>query len=197
MTEKEFMSVKEFAESTNVHEVTVRRWLKNGEIRGSQIRHKWLIPITEMERVKTGVIAKKEGKLIDLYLDIWRGDIEETGFRDARHLSVFESYVKKPGEFIEIVKEIQSFLKDSDFEIPGCEEFDFDSDDALLEIQYKVNKVKEKVLKILPNFGIEINYLTEEAIRLAIISKMIDMIDNKFLNDKDFFIHFVTTGILK
>jgi len=43
-------SPKEFALLTGVAEITVRRWLRSGELKGTKIGRKWLIPHSEIER---------------------------------------------------------------------------------------------------------------------------------------------------
>lgn len=47
-------SPKEFAMLTGVAEITVRRWLRSGELRGTKIGRKWLIPNSELERIGEG-----------------------------------------------------------------------------------------------------------------------------------------------
>ena len=48
---RQVISVKEFSEIIGVPESTVRRWLQKGDIRGTQIGRKWLIPLSEVERI--------------------------------------------------------------------------------------------------------------------------------------------------
>jgi len=48
---KEVYGVKEFAERIDVPESTVRRWLKNGEIKGVKRGKLWLIPSSELEKI--------------------------------------------------------------------------------------------------------------------------------------------------
>ena len=48
---RQVLSVKEFCEIIGVPESTARRWLQKGDIKGTQIGRKWLIPISEVERI--------------------------------------------------------------------------------------------------------------------------------------------------
>ena len=48
---RKVLSVKEFSEIIGVPESTVRRWLQKGDIKGTQIGRKWLIPVSEAERI--------------------------------------------------------------------------------------------------------------------------------------------------
>lgn len=52
---KETYSPNEFAQRTGVTVGTVRRWLRNGELRGTKISRTWLIPHAELERIRRGV----------------------------------------------------------------------------------------------------------------------------------------------
>ncbi len=52
----EFMSVPEFAEATGKHINTIRQWIKDGYLTASRapgLRSRWMIPRTELERLKT------------------------------------------------------------------------------------------------------------------------------------------------
>jgi excisionase family DNA binding protein len=51
---KDAYSPKEFAERMGVTVGTVRRWLRNGELRGTKISRTWLIPHAELDRVRRG-----------------------------------------------------------------------------------------------------------------------------------------------
>lgn len=44
-------TVSEFAYELGIPQSSVRRWLKKGELRGTKMGKKWLIPATEMERL--------------------------------------------------------------------------------------------------------------------------------------------------
>lgn len=48
---KEVYGVRDFAERISVPESTVRRWLKNGEVRGVKRGKLWLIPASELEKI--------------------------------------------------------------------------------------------------------------------------------------------------
>ena len=48
---RQVLSVREFSEIIGVPESTIRRWLQKGDIRGTQIGRKWLIPLIEVERI--------------------------------------------------------------------------------------------------------------------------------------------------
>ena len=48
---RKVLSVKEFSEIIGVPQSTVRRWLQKGDIKGTQIGRKWLIPVSEAERI--------------------------------------------------------------------------------------------------------------------------------------------------
>ncbi|MHA2218633.1 MAG: helix-turn-helix domain-containing protein [Candidatus Hodarchaeales archaeon] len=48
---RQVLSVKEFSEIIGVPQSTVRRWLQKGDIKGTQIGRKWLIPATEAEKI--------------------------------------------------------------------------------------------------------------------------------------------------
>ena len=48
---RQVLSVREFSEIIGVPESTIRRWLQKGDIRGTQIGRKWLIPLSEVERI--------------------------------------------------------------------------------------------------------------------------------------------------
>jgi len=48
---KKIYTVKEFSEELGVPQSSVRRWLKNGELRGTKMGKKWLIPASEIERL--------------------------------------------------------------------------------------------------------------------------------------------------
>lgn len=51
---REAYSPKEYALLTGVAEITVRRWLREGTLRGTKIGRRWLIPYAEIERIATG-----------------------------------------------------------------------------------------------------------------------------------------------
>ena len=48
---KKVYTVSEFSEELGVPQSSVRRWLKTGELRGTKMGKKWLIPASEMERI--------------------------------------------------------------------------------------------------------------------------------------------------
>jgi len=50
--ERKTISVNEFNRITGVSESTVRRWLKDGNIKGIKAgKRKWLIPVSELTRL--------------------------------------------------------------------------------------------------------------------------------------------------
>lgn len=50
-TDKKILSVPEFSEIIGTPETTIRRWLREGKLKGTRIGRKWLIPITEAEKI--------------------------------------------------------------------------------------------------------------------------------------------------
>ena len=48
---KKIYTVNEFAEELGIPQSSVRRWLKNGNLRGTKMGKKWLIPSSEIERL--------------------------------------------------------------------------------------------------------------------------------------------------
>jgi excisionase family DNA binding protein len=48
---KKIYTVSEFSEELGVPQSSVRRWLKSGELRGTKMGKKWLIPASEIERL--------------------------------------------------------------------------------------------------------------------------------------------------
>ena len=47
----ELISPQEFADKTGVHPATVRKWIREGTIKGKKIgSRKWFIPVTELEK---------------------------------------------------------------------------------------------------------------------------------------------------
>ncbi len=48
---KKVYTVSEFSEELGVPHSSVRRWLKTGELRGTKMGKKWLIPASELERI--------------------------------------------------------------------------------------------------------------------------------------------------
>jgi excisionase family DNA binding protein len=48
---KKIYTVIEFSEELGIPQSSVRRWLKNGELRGTKMGKKWLIPASEIERL--------------------------------------------------------------------------------------------------------------------------------------------------
>ena len=48
---KKVYTVSEFSEELGVPQSSVRRWLKTGELRGTKMGKKWLIPASELERI--------------------------------------------------------------------------------------------------------------------------------------------------
>lgn len=55
-------SPKEFAMLTGVAEVTVRRWLRDGTLKGTKIGRKWLIPHAEIEKIGTPPAENTKGE---------------------------------------------------------------------------------------------------------------------------------------
>ena len=51
-----FMSVNEFAKVTGIPETRLRRWLREGKIKGKKISRTWLIPRKELERLAEGEV---------------------------------------------------------------------------------------------------------------------------------------------
>lgn len=52
--EKEVFTPDEIAEKLGVTVGTVRRWLRNGEIKATKIGRKWFVSKTEIERIISG-----------------------------------------------------------------------------------------------------------------------------------------------
>ena len=48
---KKVYTVSEFSKDLSVPQSSVRRWLKSGELRGTKMGKKWLIPASEIERL--------------------------------------------------------------------------------------------------------------------------------------------------
>ena len=48
---KKIYTVTEFSEELDIPQSSVRRWLKTGELRGTKMGKKWLIPASEIERL--------------------------------------------------------------------------------------------------------------------------------------------------
>ena len=48
---KKIYTVTEFSEELGVPQSSVRRWLKTGELRGTKMGKKWLIPFSELDRI--------------------------------------------------------------------------------------------------------------------------------------------------
>jgi len=48
---KKVFTVSEFSEELGVPQSSVRRWLKSGELLGTKMGKKWLIPASEIERL--------------------------------------------------------------------------------------------------------------------------------------------------
>ena len=48
---KKVYTVSEFSRELGVPQSSVRRWLKSGELRGTKMGKKWLIPASEIERL--------------------------------------------------------------------------------------------------------------------------------------------------
>jgi excisionase family DNA binding protein len=61
MTEKkqQVLSVNEFHEATNIPKTTIRTWLTAGELMGTKVGRKWVIPISELERLVNPEKSKK------------------------------------------------------------------------------------------------------------------------------------------
>ncbi len=49
ITDNRYYTVKEAAQILRVHPRTVRRWLKEGKLKGKKIGRIWLIPKTEID----------------------------------------------------------------------------------------------------------------------------------------------------
>lgn len=60
MVERVTISPEEFAEATGASPATVRRWLRTGALRGTQIGRLWLIPVTELERFANPASKKED-----------------------------------------------------------------------------------------------------------------------------------------
>lgn len=50
-SKKKIYTVMEFAEELGVPQSSVRRWLKTGDLRGTKMGKKWLIPASEIDRI--------------------------------------------------------------------------------------------------------------------------------------------------
>ncbi len=48
---RKVVNVSEFSNVTGIPETTVRRFLERGELKGTKIGRRWLIPMKELERV--------------------------------------------------------------------------------------------------------------------------------------------------
>ncbi|MBW1842444.1 MAG: helix-turn-helix domain-containing protein [Deltaproteobacteria bacterium] len=48
---KRIYTVTEFSDELGVPQSSVRRWLKTGELRGTKMGKKWLIPASELNRI--------------------------------------------------------------------------------------------------------------------------------------------------
>ena len=48
---KKVYTVSEFAKELGIPQSSVRRWLKKGELRGTKMGKKWLIPASEIDRL--------------------------------------------------------------------------------------------------------------------------------------------------
>ena len=48
---KKVFTVSEFSKELGVPQSSVRRWLKSGELMGTKMGKKWLIPASEIERL--------------------------------------------------------------------------------------------------------------------------------------------------
>ena len=48
---KKIYTVSEFARELGIPQSSVRRWLKNGNLRGTKMGKKWLIPASEIDRL--------------------------------------------------------------------------------------------------------------------------------------------------
>ncbi|MFH2218392.1 MAG: helix-turn-helix domain-containing protein [Pseudomonadota bacterium] len=63
---KKIYTVTEFSEELGVPQSSVRRWLKTGELRGTKMGKKWLIPVSELNRILNppppGAAQKQNGK---------------------------------------------------------------------------------------------------------------------------------------
>jgi len=51
LKKKKIYTVMEFAGELGIPQSSVRRWLKSGELRGTKMGKKWLIPASEIERL--------------------------------------------------------------------------------------------------------------------------------------------------
>ncbi len=57
--ESKVTNVHKLAKILDTPETTIRRWLKEGHIAGIQVNKKWLIPISEVERLTNPEKFKK------------------------------------------------------------------------------------------------------------------------------------------
>ncbi|MDP9370079.1 MAG: helix-turn-helix domain-containing protein [Chloroflexota bacterium] len=62
--EKEYLTLAEVVERTDLHPDTLRRWLREGRIRGTLLgrRHGWRIPAGEVDRIMRGEATKPDSK---------------------------------------------------------------------------------------------------------------------------------------
>lgn len=51
LKKKKIYTVMEFASELDIPQSSVRRWLKSGELRGTKMGKKWLIPASEIDRL--------------------------------------------------------------------------------------------------------------------------------------------------
>jgi excisionase family DNA binding protein len=61
--QEELLTVEEFADRLSVHEQTVRRWLRNGQINGTMLNRRagYRIRASEVDRVmRDGLMPSKE-----------------------------------------------------------------------------------------------------------------------------------------
>ena len=49
---RDAFTVKEFSRRIGVMPATIRQWLNSGELRGTKIGKTWLIPASELERIR-------------------------------------------------------------------------------------------------------------------------------------------------
>jgi hypothetical protein len=66
-----FMTTKDFAIKLGIQEQKVRRWLREGFIKGKKISRSWLVPITEIDRLSNEkAIENNESLTKDIEVDV-------------------------------------------------------------------------------------------------------------------------------
>jgi len=59
---KRVYTVSEFSKELGVPQSSVRRWLQKGELLGTKMGKKWLIPASELERLINPLLGKRNGR---------------------------------------------------------------------------------------------------------------------------------------